>query len=356
MSRSAKSAAAMRRAAVRTLRVLAILYPLALLLVLASFRWVGERWAVTAVLLYLPRIGFAIPLPLLTLGVWIHGPRRLLVTQLVALGLIVFPLMGLHVSRPRAHRTPSIRVFSCNIHLGTFGKERVVARIKELNPDVVLLQEAEGDSLEYFRARLPGYSVQASTQFLLGTRFPVRSQYEPPQIRASGVLRSPRFIGYTLETPLGIIDLLHVHPISPREGFHAVRGMGLRQEIKSGRIFKTAWAGAVMANAELRRLQIAAVVRQAEQSRGPVIVAGDTNLPEQSFILGHHLGGYADGFAEVGNGFGYTFPADKRPWMRIDRILASRNLEFVDFFTQEERASDHLCIAADLTRSAPARP
>ena len=62
--------------AARAALVLSALYPAALVLIIAAFLILGERWWVTAVALYLPRIGFALPLPVLLLALWATGPRR----------------------------------------------------------------------------------------------------------------------------------------------------------------------------------------------------------------------------------------------------------------------------------------
>jgi endonuclease/exonuclease/phosphatase (EEP) superfamily protein YafD len=334
------------------LRCVAVLYPLALILVLGAMRFVGERWWLTTVLLYLPRIGFLLPVPVVVFGVWYTGPRWLFLAECALLLAVLFPLTGLELSWPKTRREPAVRVFSCNIYSGALGLERVLASIQELKPDVIVLQEATGLS-DYFKAHLPGYAIEHSAQFLLATRYPVKDTYFPPKLLAGGTLRSPRFVGYTLETPLGLIDLYDIHPISPREGFHAVRGTGLSHEILSGRIFKPAGAATVVANAELRRLQVQAFAEHARQSPRPVILAGDTNLPDQSWVFEHYLGGFQDGFARVGRGFGYTFPVNNRKpaWMRIDRILASDAFEFLAFFRVDKQASDHVCIAADIARS-----
>src|SRR6266700_3918162 len=71
----------------RLLAVLAIAYPLALLAVVLAFRFIGEASWITAAGIYLPRVGFALPWPILTLALIWRGPRRLLVTSAVALAL-----------------------------------------------------------------------------------------------------------------------------------------------------------------------------------------------------------------------------------------------------------------------------
>ena len=84
----------------RLLRIAAIAYPLSLLAILVSLRWIGERWWVTTTALYLPRWPFAAPLPLLALALAVAGPRRLLLTQVAAL-LLLIPLLGFTLSVPR---------------------------------------------------------------------------------------------------------------------------------------------------------------------------------------------------------------------------------------------------------------
>jgi endonuclease/exonuclease/phosphatase family metal-dependent hydrolase len=83
-----------------------------------------------------------------------------------------------------------------------------------------------------------------------------------------------------------------------------------------------------------------------------VVIGGDTNLPGLSVVLGEYLSGFRDGFSQAGWGFGYTYPTDKwRPWMRIDRILASNALRFTGFEVGQSKVSDHRCVVADLQRA-----
>jgi endonuclease/exonuclease/phosphatase family metal-dependent hydrolase len=148
-------------------------------------------------------------------------------------------------------------------------------------------------------------------------------------------------------TPLGKVALYVMHPISPRESFYHMRGEGLRREIASGRLFEGAHAHEVQANSGLRRLQVAAVAADAARETLPVLIVGDTNLPVRSQIYGEILSRFADGFAAASWGFGYTYPR-KLPWMRLDRILANDRLRFVSFDVGSSRASDHVCVVADV--------
>jgi len=82
-----------------------------------------------------------------------------------------------------------------------------------------------------------------------------------------------------------------------------------------------------------------------------IILAGDTNLPNLSPLLPRYLADYRDGFERAGWGFGYTYPA-RLPWMRIDRIFASKELRFVSFKTGCDGDSDHRCVFASIERAA----
>lgn len=339
----------------RIVAVVALAYPLALLGVVIALRYIGERWWLTGGLAYLPRLGFALPLPFIVVALLVVGLRRLLVFQAIALGFIVFPLMGLVLPWPTGGaRGAKLRVMSFNINSSAGGDDKIAAEVDRYSPDIVVMQEIgrSGDALA--KRLAPHYAaVKLSTQFLVASRYPIVSLVEPPRIPLYGNMRSPRFIELTVDTPLGKIALYDVHPISPREGLSAIRGRGLRREILSGRLLGGANAPVLRANNLLRGLQVEAIAALAAREPYPVIIAGDTNLPGLSAILRRNLGNYRDGFVDASSGFGYTFPTNRTPWMRIDRILASDAFRFVHFEVGDSKVSDHRCVMADLELRAP---
>jgi endonuclease/exonuclease/phosphatase (EEP) superfamily protein YafD len=340
-----------RRIAFRnaTLRFLAIAYPLALIAIILAFRLIGERWWVTTVALYLPRLPFALPLlPLTAAIIWI-GPRRLLWTQALA-AMALLMLMGFHFAgsyspAPGAFR---LRVLSCNINTGSFGIDTVIKAIRTANPDVILLQEVESNNYDSLRAGLAGYSISEAGQFWLASRFPVQDVMEPPKLMHQGAQRSLRFVRYRIVTPAGLVALYNVHPVSPRDGLEEVRGNGLRHQMTRGSLFNDRARAVVIDNTKLRMTQLEAIVTDARQSDALVVIAGDTNLPGLSWAFAHWLGDYRDGFSESGTGLGYTFPSPRHPWMRIDRILADARWQFLDFQVIDAAISDHYAVVADL--------
>jgi endonuclease/exonuclease/phosphatase (EEP) superfamily protein YafD len=336
----------------RIVGAVAWLYPVILLGTAAILRYVGERWWVASVALYLPRVLLAAPLPVLALVLAASGRlRRFLWAPLAASCFLLAVLMGFVPPWPTspARDAPTLRVLSYNVNSALGGVSNIVAEIEGQSPDIVVLQEI-GAATDEMQALLGEHyqTVRVSGQFLLATRYPVVDAVQPEGIEFEGRIRSPRFVRQHLVTPLGEIALYNVHPISPRETFYTLRGQGLRGEILSGRLFSPAHAPIVQANSDLRARQVKAFADSAGRETDPVVIAGDTNLPGLSFVYGQYLSGYQDGFAKAGWGFGYTFPNNRRPWMRIDRILASERLRFVRFDVGHSAWSDHRCVVADL--------
>jgi endonuclease/exonuclease/phosphatase (EEP) superfamily protein YafD len=335
----------------------AALYPLALLATIAALRVVGERWWGTTVALYLPRIGFAFPLPILIIALLATGARTRVWLVLGTAVPILLVLMGLVLPWPVRidPDKPSLRVMSYNVNAEAFGSDGIVEEIDRFAPDVLLLEE-HGSSdkseaiVKLLEARYP--TVRVAGQFVMATRFPVTSSFDPEKLPYSGRLRSPRWLQELIESPLGPIAFYVVHPVSPRQGFYALRGNGLKREILLGQGVPDDSQDMVANNAGFRAVQVADFASAAQQEKSPVVIAGDTNLPDLSWVLHRYLAGFQDGFTKAGWGFGYTFPIGHHgPWMRIDRILASNELRFVRFEVGGSRASDHASVVADLQRA-----
>jgi endonuclease/exonuclease/phosphatase (EEP) superfamily protein YafD len=339
----------------RLVAVCAIAYVLALFGVVAALRLIGERWWLTTAALYLPRLGWALPLPFLTLALLLTRTWWLLLTQLVALLVVLFPLMGLHLSSPRA-ATPGafhFRILTLNIGDGQDGIDSVVARVRDANPDVIVLVEvAHGNALP-LQAGLPGFTFQHLDQFVIASRFPIEDPFVPPEIEVDGRLHTRHYVRCRLLTPSGPIRLYATHPLSPHRALDRVRGEGLRNEILSGRAFQDHAQESVAENTRQRVAHVRTLAEDAASSPDPVLIAGDTNLPGLSWALGHWLGGYQDAFAEVGRGFGYTYPAHKWAWMRIDRILGGPQLRFLSARTVAPRVHKHLGLVAEVELPSP---
>jgi endonuclease/exonuclease/phosphatase (EEP) superfamily protein YafD len=339
----------------RLAAALAVLYVLSLVATVVAFRYVGERWWVTAAGLYVPRLAFALPLPFVFLALWAARLRKTSWAALAASILVLIVLTGFVFPWPTpiVRGAPLLRVLSFNCNSGIGKVDELVEEIDRFSPDVVLLQELTVPEQIAARLQTRYAAVRIATQFLVASRYPIVSAADPDWLSYEGRPRAGRWIEQVIETPLGRIAFYDVHPLSPREGFYALRGKGLRHEILSGRIFVSANSTLLEENAGLRALQVEDFATAAAHESDPVIIAGDTNLPGLSFVLNRNLSAYKDGFVKAGWGFGYTFPTNRFPWMRIDRILASEPLSFVGFQVGKSLVSDHHCVIADLQRRTP---
>lgn len=342
----------MRRWLERLVTASAYAYPLSLLLLCACLLLVGEDWWVTAGLLYVPRLAFAAPLAALVPALLLLQRSRLLWTQAAALALVVFPLMGFVLPWPQAAATgPGLRVLSLNVSSGLWGAEPVMRELDAIKPDLAVFQEStwgeHGPIQDGLRKRFP--HVHFSTQFLVGSRFPILEQTGPEKLLHLDKERSPRYMRYLIDSPLGPLAIYNVHPISPR-GTLGVYGSrtGLRGFAK--RQLTDPEAGSDLAhNAALRAKQIAAVAAQAAGEGRPLLIVGDTNLPGLSKALHRSLAQYRDAFSSAGWGFGYTYN-QRHAFARLDRMLASAELDFRDFQVGCQGASDHYCIHARVVR------
>ncbi|MGK0385740.1 MAG: vancomycin resistance protein VanJ [Patiriisocius sp.] len=98
---------------------------------------------------------------------------------------------------------------------------------------------------------------------------------------------------------------------------------------------------------EIQQEQVEVILTHMNNSKYPVVLAGDFNNTAFSYIYSKLQEGMKDAFVEKGNGIGTTFRFDSYP-MRIDYILTSETLEVLDFDTIDETFSDHFPITAVL--------
>ena len=340
-----------RRRFSRVVVLSAFAYPAALLLLVLGLYFIGERWWVTAAGLYVPRVPFVAPLPVLVMLLWVTGRKRLLWTQVLAALIALFPLLGFILPLPwpaKASRGPRLRVLSMNVDSARGGAERIATQIAALSPDVVLLQESPwngGELLPLLAARFP--YVASSTQFTIASRHRIIETTSPPEIPAYGTQLFPNFMRYVLDTPLGPIAFFSVHPTSPRGLMGIGQFRGAVHQVRTGKFLAGDPAGEVAENAGMRTLQIATASAAAARESLPLIIAGDTNLPGLSPVFRKYLTSYTDGFRAASWGFGYTY-SYRRPFLRLDRILASQELRFVSFEVGCPDLSDHRCVVADI--------
>lgn len=352
-----------RRPGAGAMRFLAVGYLVALVAVVAALRLGGERWWLATVALYLPRVGFGGPLPFVVAGLLWARSYRLLLTQIACAVIVLFPLMGLRLGGPQKPTLGAwrFRVFTANTGNSAGGIAHLVGRARSGDPDLVVLEEVDDSpfEIEQLRAGFAGYAFWSSGQFAVASRFPIEDAELPPPL-ALGDRPLPRsYARLRIITPAGPIQLYAVHPISPHSAFDELRvaeaGDGFTDALLTARVFDRRARAVVEENTARRLSQLRALADDARQSPEPVLIAGDTNLPGLSWALATLLGDYHDAFADAGRGFGYTYPAWHRKWLRIDRVLGGPRLRFLSAVSEPPRLYDHLPLTAEVELLPAAR-
>lgn len=244
-----------------------------------------------------------------------------------------------------------LRVLTFNLHSPSYYPGALAAVIRETNPDVVVLQEVTASFAAAFdRAMAAEYpfSVTAGLDTAhegSGTwsRLPLLDG-DVVQLSADGnVLHRARVL-----TPQGTIWLYNVHLMSPIGG-------GLPDGRRRG------WLDAVRRLDDGHRdAELARLAAQTAALDAPFVLAGDFNSAAGSRPYRAFPSTWHDAFTAAGRGFGHTFPAPSHervgrsrlvipfPLLRIDYVLASRELRALDAWTVNVGSSDHLAVVADL--------
>jgi endonuclease/exonuclease/phosphatase (EEP) superfamily protein YafD len=322
---------------------------LATVIAFLALAWfVGEQEPVVAVLLYSPRGLLALALLVSVPALLVIRAPRLLWTQVVCLVLVLWPVMGFRWNSRKSLPTnpPSIRLLSYNVWLGQGGKDAIRHQLQVARPDIVIFQVTNTLTESIFdEPSFRDWHRRRDGRFSVCSRFPIAAFSVPEGLSTDN---GPPFVRYTLETPLGFVDVFNVHFVSPRPAFIELRRSARRRPWK---LFSPEARATVKHDFEVRARQVRGLAETARLSPHPVLIAGDTNLPGLSLLFREHLGDFRDAFEEVGRGFGYTFPTEGLgPWMRLDRALAGPQLRFLALAEGDRAGSDHLPVIVEFTR------
>jgi vancomycin resistance protein VanJ len=317
----------------RTIQIFCWLYLAALLLLCLFLRREGDRWWPATLILFGPRWIWALPMGILAPLVLLLHRRSLWVLGCAGV-VIVGPVMGLCIGFGTAGPTTALhlRVLTCNTHEGQLDVEAMKQLIADTQPDIVALQECyPWRASPVFDAS--GWNIASDGEFTLGSRFPIRAvrvsfDRHAAQSRGAAVVYEVQARGTTLR----FFSIHLTSPHSPfRSALHLQRFGGARVEI----------------NSATRNSEAQDVAAQAEGFAGPVLLAGDFNLPADSSIFRDNFAAFTDAFASAGFGFGWTY-FEKWTVARIDHILAGPGWTCQRCWVAPSVGSDHHPLLADL--------
>lgn len=327
----------------RWLGLLIVVYTMSVLFVALLLNVFGDSWWAATVLLYGPRWIWAAPLAVLVpaAALW----RRRFLAPLAASALVVLgPVMGLRVSlgavassvgddAPPAAGT--LRVLTYNIGGAVKPQPGAIERIVlEAGADVALFQECDL-LLDAPSLQSKGYEVRVRAGMCLVTKLPIRKHEWRDRQDLEALEGAGRIERYTLDANGRDVIVVNVHLETVRDGLQAIR--------------HSAWRGApvLRANTGLRDLESRLAREYVDASQGPLLVAGDFNLPVESAIYDRHWSDLDNAFSEAGLGFGDT-KVTRLFGIRIDHVLVGSAWEVERAWVGPDFGGDHRPMIADV--------
>jgi hypothetical protein len=168
-------------------------------------------------------------------------------------------------------RTLRVMTFNAKTHLARVdpgGYARIGSEIAAHDPDVLVMQDSylgsTPDLPPPIRAALRGHAIHMSGQYLVASRYPLRSCRDGDISRHG---EPQHYVRCSLLVYGREIDLVTAHLASPRRGLNATR-----REVLDG---LDDWQG----NFRGRMVQLGKLVRDLASRPRPLIVAVDLNAP-----------------------------------------------------------------------------
>ena len=233
-----------------------------------------------------------------------------------------------------------LRVVSFNIRSarGPAGVDldRVVAELRAVNPDIVLMQE-----VDRFRARSGGVDQAAYVAKALD----MRHVFAPMVARsaAAGGRREEYGIATLTRLPLTTHRVTRL----PRPARTEARGLLHVQLEVDGRTVSVYNTHLEHSSTAARSAQVATISRVLGADPNPVVLGGDLNAVPGSAVHRQLTRTLRDTWDVAGQGSGLTVPA-RSPRRRIDYVLVDREFTPTAATTHPTAVSDHRLLRSDL--------
>jgi vancomycin resistance protein VanJ len=297
--------------------------------------WFSDAWWPATIVAYVPRWPWLFPTLLLI-------PLALATRRWGLAGVLAFAtlwvalfVMGFNIPWSRltvlGRADPTIRVTTLNA-AGDVAPATLRRFVEESQTDVLVVCECS-TNIEEESKRFPGFEVRRSHGVCVLSRFPIREfRVRDPrdvwELAGSGDISLAR-----IEGPDGPFSLLLLHLETVREGLEEL------VRFRSPRGLRSV--------TRLRRYESRLAREFAQGEPGPLLVAGDFNMPVDSQIYREFWSGFDNAFSSCGWGYGRT---KWTRWygMRIDHVLMDQSWACVAAEVGPDVGSDHRPLIADL--------
>ncbi|QJR36229.1 endonuclease/exonuclease/phosphatase family protein [Gemmatimonas groenlandica] len=315
-------------------------YALGMALVAAAVATAGDSNALGMLLLFGPRWILVFPW-LLLIPLSLVARRWVTAAAIVGSLVTLFQVSGFEIPSLISLRSAmgsgggagkTLRIVTYNTDRSATLAQRIDTDLLAWDADVIVMQDCAPEVATAMQAADRRYQVFRESEFCVATRLAVRS---PVQLH--GTRKEGRAVGFSVEWQGATVRIGTVHLPSPRTALFAARqGSGdlLEESVQQ----RAEASGA-----------IAAWMR--ESHRGPIVVAGDFNLPVESRALRHDWMWLRNAISEAGWGFGHTMFAGRHR-VRIDHVLVSSDFTVRGARVLSGFPSEHQPVVADLELTA----
>ncbi|MFQ3587184.1 MAG: endonuclease/exonuclease/phosphatase family protein [Fimbriimonadaceae bacterium] len=277
---------------------------------------------------FLPGAVWLVPTVLLLTASLIRRRRNPVLAHIAVLAVGLFAVGDLRLNPMFWSTNRDFRVMTWNVANAPKGWDPIEALIVRHNPDILVLIEvystpefeAMVERLGYHRSQSVSASIVLSREPIEETRL---IDFEDRDGVVGGVLSRLTVRGQ--ETTVGALHFSSFKADRNRLGLPLAESFELTH------------------NKHI--MQAATVLASLTEVRGPVILAGDFNMPPRGTAYRMLADHFVDAFSASGTGFGYTY-AEGVPWVRIDYIF-SRGFRPVRSFVPPGTTSDHHPVVAD---------
>jgi vancomycin resistance protein VanJ len=302
--------------------------------------WVIVSWSPPEfwpahLLLYGPRWVVCLPALLLApLALWLRMRSSGFALAVAAASFI--GLSGFNIpwrqNAPEGEAAHSgLRLLTCNVQFNDLRTADLAEVVREVRPDVVLLQECSLDDPSD-QLGLGGWYVRSAREFCVVSRYPIVDfEILRRPDKAYRIVAIRAWVSWNGRT----VPVVGVHLMTPRRGLEAIvnspfRGIAAFRDITS-----------------VQRCESALVRRWVDECPGSILLAGDFNLTVEHPLFRRDWSDLTDGFSQTSWGLGYTM-FTRHVGLRIDHILCGSDWRPIQCRVGPDVGSAHRPVIADV--------
>lgn len=227
---------------------------------------------------------------------------------------------------------PTLRLVTWNVHACQAGVDNIVAELRELNPDIICLQEVESGTLgspstnEVERiARGLGMRYVCTPSPAKGTKEEQLAIFARGELDDVELLENGTGRRYGISAEVDLADDTDIRIVCVHFTSNA-----------------TSDIGRFLVTGARRLRETSDLVRRIRRWEGNVILAGDFNATP---VMLEHMA--IDCHMEWVGTFQPTFPGDS-PVLQLDHVFLKGSMKAAGIFVQPTRFSDHRPVVADI--------